>query len=41
MNFYFCGRHIHTDGDEKKVKRDIYAALLYFWGSDDYYGDEK
>jgi len=39
--FYFCGRYIHTDGDEKDVERDIYAALLYFWGSDDRDGYEK
>jgi len=30
MGFYFCGRYIHIDRDEKKVKRDMYAALPYF-----------
>ena len=30
MSFYFCGIYIHTDGDDKKVERDMYAAISYF-----------
>ena len=30
MRFYFCGKYIHTDGDEKYVERDMYAALSFF-----------
>ena len=30
MGFYFCDKYIYTDGDEKEVKRDMYAALPYF-----------
>ena len=36
MNFYFCGKYICTDDDEKKVERDMYAALLYFRGSNNH-----
>ena len=32
MGFYFCGKYIYTDGDEKEVERDMYAALPYFRG---------
>jgi len=41
MSFYFCGRYINTDADEKKVERDTYAAIPYFWSSGDHYGYEK
>jgi len=41
MNFYFCGKYIYTDGDEKEVERDMYAALSYFRDYDDQYGYEK
>ena len=37
MGFYFCGKYIYTDGDEKEVERDMYAALLYSWGYHDGY----
>jgi len=32
---------MHTDGGEKEVERDMYAAFLCFRGSDDHYGYEK
>ena len=32
MRFYFCGKYIYTDGNEKEVERDMYAALSYFRG---------
>ena len=41
MGFYFCGKCILTDSDEKKVEQDMYAALPCFQGSDDLYGYEK
>ena len=28
MGFYFCGKYIYTDGDEKEV--EMYAALPFF-----------
>ena len=31
---------IYTDGDDKKVERDMYAAVPYFPGSCDNYGYE-
>ena len=39
--FYFCGKHIYTEGDEKEVERNMYAVLSYFRDSDDHYGYEK
>ena len=30
MKFYFCGKYIYTNGDKKKVERDMYATLPYF-----------
>jgi len=36
IGFYFCGRYIYTGGDDKEVKRDMYAALSYFRGSNDH-----
>jgi len=41
MSFYICGKYIYTDGDEKEVERDIYAALSYFRGSNDHIGYEE
>ena len=41
MDFYFCGKFIHTDGDEKEVERDMYAALPYFQSSNDHNGYER
>ena len=41
MIFYFCGRYICTNGYKKEVKRNMYAALLYFRGSKDQCGYEK
>ena len=29
MRFYFCGKYIYSDGDEKEVERDMYEALPY------------
>ena len=40
MGFYFCGKYIYAD-DEKEVERDMYATLLYFWGSNDHDGYEE
>ena len=41
MNFYFYGKYINTEADDKEVKRDMYAALPRFRGSDDQYGYES
>ena len=41
MDFYFCGRYIYTNGDNKEVERDMYAAISYFRGSNDHNGYEK
>jgi len=41
MGFYFYGQYIYTDGDEKKVERDMYAAIPCFRGSHDRDGYEK
>jgi len=41
MEFYFCSKYIHTNGDEKEVERDIFASLPYFQGSNDHDGYEK
>jgi len=41
MKFYFCGKYINTEADDKEVKRDVYAALSCFRGSDDQYEYEK
>ena len=41
IGFYFCGKYIYTDGDEKEVKRDMYADLPYFWGFYDQDGYES
>ena len=27
IKFYFCGRYINADVDDKKVERDMYAAI--------------
>jgi len=40
MRFYFCESYINTDTDEKKVERDMFTAVPYFWGSNDHYGYE-
>ena len=40
MGFYFYGRYINTDADEKKVEQDMYVALSYFWSSDNHIGYE-
>jgi len=31
IGFYFCEKYIYANGDEKEIKRDMYAALSYFW----------
>ena len=41
MKFYFCGRYINTDVEDKKVERDMYATILYFQGSNDPCGYEE
>ena len=41
MKFYFCGKYIYTNGHEKDVERDMYAALPYFRDSNDHDGYEK
>ena len=30
--------HTHIHGDDKEIKRDMYAVVPYFWGSYDRYG---
>jgi len=32
---------IYTDGDPKKVERDMHATIPYFWDSYDCYGYEE
>ena len=32
MEFYFCGRYVNTDTDEKEVKQDMYTAISHFFG---------
>ena len=41
MKFYFYDKYIYSDGDEEEIKRDMYAALPYFRGSNDQDGYEK
>jgi len=41
MEFYFCGRYINTDADDKKVERDMYATIPFFRGSSDHYEYEN
>jgi len=41
MRFYFCDKYIYTDGDEKEIERDMYAALSYFWSFYHQHGYEK
>jgi len=41
MGFYFCGKYIYTDRDEKEVERDMYTAPPYFRGFYDQDGYEK
>ena len=41
MRFCFCGKYIYTDGDEKEIERDMYAALSYFRSFYDQDGYEK
>jgi len=41
MKFYFCGRYINTNADDKEVERDMCAAIPYFRGSNDHDGYEK
>ena len=40
MAFYFCGRYINIDADEKEVEQDMFTVVLHFWGSSDRYGYE-
>jgi len=30
MKFYFCGRYINTDAEDKEVERDMYATIHTF-----------
>jgi len=30
MRFYFCGKYIYTDDDDKELERNMYATLPYF-----------
>jgi len=41
MGFYFCDRYINIDADDKDVERNMYAAILNFWGSNDHIGYEN
>ena len=41
MAFYFCGRYINIDGDEKEVERDMFTIVMHFWSSSDRYGYEE
>jgi len=38
MGFYFCGRYINTDADDKDIEQDMYAVILYFRSSNDQLG---
>ena len=41
MGFYFCGRYICTESDEKKIERNMYAVISYFQDSNDQHGYEE
>ena len=41
FSFYFCGRYIYTDGDDKEIEQDMYAAISYFQASNDHARYEK
>ena len=40
MDFYFCGKYIYTDCDDKEVEWSMFAAVSYFQGAYDRYGYE-
>ena len=31
MSFYFCGKYIYVDCDDKEVEQSMFAAIPYFW----------
>ena len=37
MGFYFCGKYMDTDCDDKYVERAMFEAVLLFRGFDDHY----
>jgi len=37
MDFYFCGKCICTDGDDKEVEWDMYVTISYFQCFNDCY----
>ena len=37
MSFYFYGKYIYTEGDEKEVEWDMYVTIPYFRDSHDGY----
>ena len=41
MTFYFCGRYINIDADEREVKQDMFTVAPHFWGSSDRYRYEE
>ena len=38
MCFYFSGRYINIDANEKEVERDVFTVVPHFLGSNDHYG---
>jgi len=40
MDFYFCGKYIYTDCDDKEVERSMFVVVPYFRGAYDCYGYE-
>ena len=40
MGFYSCDRYVYIDGDDSEVERNIYTAILFFWGYYDRHGYE-
>ena len=40
MGFYFCGKYIYTDCNDKESERSMFAAVPYFRGAYDCYDYE-
>ena len=40
MCFYFCGKYINIDCDDKEVRKSMFASVPYFRGASDRYGYE-
>ena len=40
MSFYFYGKYINTDCENKYVERALFEAIPFFWGFNNRYGYE-